>query len=718
MNISVPTKLCPEIVCLAWSWNDEYVAAGLEDGSVIIWNATTGTRVTALSAGKNARLSDGRRKRSVFVSSVAFSHDGLCLASGLSNGKIQIWELTTGQEVRVLKANYSGAVSALCFSQDSRQLVAGSADHFIRTWDLEKGQTVAFFAGHRNPVWAVSFLPDGEHVLSRSGFRTVSVGNVKTGTYPLEELETPTGKIHSTVHYYCEDEARRYDYPFRKSGFIPYSWTKCLNSTEKKYVDSRKYWVHSGAFSRDGKFVATSSPRHIRVWYAKGESAGKLAGGPFSDGSVSCLAFSGDGQRLASGSPRGVDIWNVGLVDEDGSSSAKKESPVSVAFSPESGLITVGRQYGTVEVLNASTGQEVLKIKERNESTEPPIVAVSPNGNLVAVAWDKEMHIWTRTGSVVAGPLKAAYGPDRWISSVAFSPDSGRVAFGTEGGVVHVFEALTGVLIAGKQHSDVRVSVLAVSPSTTQLRLAVWLYNGLFIWSAHSDCLKGPFSTDPRSVDALLFSADTVHITAVNPGGHLCVWDPMTGNIVRGPTRLSDDQKVYARQGLVYGALAENGRRVAFVGDHYTILVFEVIYNGESDMSLQGPLVLAGHTNALSDITFSRDGRFLATSSFDCAIRIWDMAQAMVDHKKVHIDPPSSDELDIASFNEVFIDDDGWAIYPRPNGGLPLRLMHIPEMYRNSIHRPNMCLGLQKESWLDFENFVHGKDWVTCNATL
>jgi len=70
MAISVPKKA--SVVCLAWSWNDEYVAAGLYDGNVCVWNASTGTRISELFAA------DGTYNRAhrVFVSSIAFSHDG------------------------------------------------------------------------------------------------------------------------------------------------------------------------------------------------------------------------------------------------------------------------------------------------------------------------------------------------------------------------------------------------------------------------------------------------------------------------------------------------------------------------------------------------------------------------------------------------------------------------------------------------------------------
>jgi len=51
MAISMPEK--PQVVCVAWSRNDEYIAVGLADGNVFVWIASTGTKVCGpISAGR------------------------------------------------------------------------------------------------------------------------------------------------------------------------------------------------------------------------------------------------------------------------------------------------------------------------------------------------------------------------------------------------------------------------------------------------------------------------------------------------------------------------------------------------------------------------------------------------------------------------------------------------------------------------------------------
>ena len=63
-------------------------------------------------------------------------------------------------------------------------------------------------------------------------------------------------------------------------------------------------------------------------------------------------------------------MWNVQLMDENRSESKNRKAPWSVAFMPNSEQIVVGRTAGSVEALNASTGQEVVKIMEGDDKDQ------------------------------------------------------------------------------------------------------------------------------------------------------------------------------------------------------------------------------------------------------------------------------------------------------------------------------------------------------------
>ena len=179
---------------------------------------------------------------------------------------------------------------------------------------------------------------------------------------------------------------------------------------------------------------------------------------------------------------------------------------------------------------------------------------------------------------------------------------------------------------------------------------------------------------------------------------------------MRGPVKFSGDGR--ALRPLV--ALTPDGRKVAFSGINHTILLFDI--NHDSDIILDGPLVLAGHVDDLYQFAFSRDGRYLATPSRDRMLRIWDVPAAF-GQKRVHDDLASDDpKSEIVNFDSAWIDIDGWAVCTNGDGGNPSRLICVPQIHRNRMCRPSnvCCVGEQVQTRLDFTNFVHGKNWTKC----
>ena len=79
----------------------------------------------------------GNRKDVVFgpdeVSGVAFSSDGNTIASGNADGTITLWDATTGREARTI-GSHRAAVFGIAFSPDGHQLATGSLNE-VKLWD-------------------------------------------------------------------------------------------------------------------------------------------------------------------------------------------------------------------------------------------------------------------------------------------------------------------------------------------------------------------------------------------------------------------------------------------------------------------------------------------------------------------------------------------------------------------------------------------------------
>ena len=107
-----------------------------------------------------------------WVTSVAFSMDGLRLVSGSYDNTIRLWDAAMGNCTAVLKGHTKG-VRSVAFSADGLRVVSGSHDSTVRMWDAATGSCTAVLEGHTHCVTTVAFSTDGSRVVSGSDDWTV-----------------------------------------------------------------------------------------------------------------------------------------------------------------------------------------------------------------------------------------------------------------------------------------------------------------------------------------------------------------------------------------------------------------------------------------------------------------------------------------------------------------------------------------------------------------
>jgi WD40 repeat protein len=84
MEMVIPVE-GKRIQCVAFSPDGQRIVSGSNDGTIHVWNATTGTMEGSPFTGHTCR-----------VNSVAFSQDGHRIVSGSSDCTIRVWNATTG----------------------------------------------------------------------------------------------------------------------------------------------------------------------------------------------------------------------------------------------------------------------------------------------------------------------------------------------------------------------------------------------------------------------------------------------------------------------------------------------------------------------------------------------------------------------------------------------------------------------------------------------
>src|SRR5262249_8235918 len=145
-----------------------------EDETVRIWNPAAMMELHVLKGHRGA------------VQVVAWSPDGLALASSCSKCTIRVWDPSSGQQ-RFAIEFLPSRIPSLAWSANGRTLASCAGTPFVRIW--EAGKHVSVLKGHSGSVWRVASSPDGAKLASASEDGTIRIWDLQTG----EHLRTIEG---------------------------------------------------------------------------------------------------------------------------------------------------------------------------------------------------------------------------------------------------------------------------------------------------------------------------------------------------------------------------------------------------------------------------------------------------------------------------------------------------------------------------------------------
>ena len=143
------------VLGLAWSEDGTALASASVDGSVKYWTTEAiDPTAFALAAPNGAPLTD-----------VALSPDARLLAAGGDNGTIAIFDMTTGAPAGILASGREAEVRSLRWSPDKPWLAAVDEDGFLAVRDWPEGEVVEERRIDESIVEAVRWTPDGKALL-------------------------------------------------------------------------------------------------------------------------------------------------------------------------------------------------------------------------------------------------------------------------------------------------------------------------------------------------------------------------------------------------------------------------------------------------------------------------------------------------------------------------------------------------------------------------
>lgn len=409
----------PLPVCAQFSTDDNRIAVGTFLGDISIRDAFSGDELQVLR---------GHRDR---ITSLAYSANGLLLASCSFDGTLRIWDAVTGALLRVITLE-GMHLFGLAFSPDSKRLAVASNDSTVQIWNPLSGERILVLTGHTSRVHSVAFSPDGLHLCSGGRDGTLRLWDVATG----DEISILRGHNHSVLSVAFSPDGESIVSTSRDNT------VKLWNGTsvgEERLIKSPKGPIYELTYSSSGEWLLLRLPDSILALDAK---SGQIAPEQTFQGLP--RDYTPDFKRKIvcneNEAPFVCDAITGEVLVRLPSSS---HQAWTACFNPDGTCIATATTDGFIEIWGAATGNLLQSIKAHNDGSLTTF-AYSPDGKKLATGgFDALLHLWDlATAQEIIPPIDHP----NWIMGVAFSPDGHRIV--TVGIDVRVWDAETGELLA------------------------------------------------------------------------------------------------------------------------------------------------------------------------------------------------------------------------------------------------------------------------------
>lgn len=547
------------------------------------------------------------------------------------------WDLTTGAAPTIIRpghdrgesiqfsadgSKFFTASSTVNYSDGKKQWVVAGA---VIAWNTTTGKQLGDRRFQNGPLVVA---PDGSRI-AEADQNAVTISRLEFGT------EARPGALMET-----SIPVRGYQFAFSPDGkqMLIQAQDQSLrlcdlaSSKEVRTLEGLAYGHnHQPHFSADGKLVAVvqegyANAGSVQIWeVASGKQLRFPTGHP---GTVNGLAYSPDGKRLATCSNDVLLVYESATGAELLRWVAHKSSIEQIAFSPDGKTLASGSIDGTIALWDPATGKERKRLDARDSVRS--IAFTRDGARLTCVCSNRSVQTWDLAKGAVIHNTTAA---EEMMSPILSPTGQYAISFGGGARRDRSFELGTPVhwlsVRTGKMLLPMHVRPAPVAD------MEGFGFDGTIIWDT-------AFSPDGKLL-ATCDSLQTQSIRTILSDHTVRVWESASRREIMRFTRLpmathllaiSPDNRMLAHGISGYGGGFGWGSASSALILRDISAAQNASFADEnqadgakpkSDMrdKLKEFRQISGHLGSITCLTFSPDGKFLATGGSDAVVYTW-----------------------------------------------------------------------------------------------
>lgn len=522
---------------VAFSLDAQILVSGSEDGSLITWNTN----------GEKLRQLEGH---SAGITSMVVAPTG-SLLSGSADGKMILWGLKSGDLLQSY-ADTGSPISAISVAAGELSVVSAHQDGSLYLWNLFTPQPDHQFTNQRSSINSIAISPDGSWILSAE--------SVPPDLY-LQKIDRLTGTLLNQRIFACIQSR----FAISSDGLS--AIVSCQSTiyrvnlqnleVERSFAES-SVLITAITLSHDSQLtLAAFADGTLRLM-----NSGSLLNSQTQKipaDILKAMAITPDGKYLLVNDSLANHIEQPSLWDLNHQTTFRTipsfrgvVSPGAVAVSPDGNMVAVAGfsvennnllgSVATVVVWNL--GEGVLHCQIDAFSAQGRAVAFSPDSKFIlAGSQDQatgsgQLALW----NVDKCERMLQFDTTQDVTSIDFSEDGSLAITGSEfSGGVTLWDVATGKEIKHFSYVD-HGPVLSVAFGSNDETILASGSADLYLWDVASGKLKQRYSGISSTPYSVAISPDDKYVLAGAMGGEVVLWDFDTAEQLRLTNTL---QEVY-----------------------------------------------------------------------------------------------------------------------------------------------------------------------------